>query len=1047
MPTKTRRGNDEAPGFYTEEGSHSGRHVFEDGAMRVKCNIEALMLVSLFVCPSIMTPAIRAGSGLLSNPSPLSSADPLFSFIMENVSIHDDGSCQLSILMNVSSSPLSEIYRDSLGLGTLDIPPESPIPVNVTIPVPMRMSTDASLLPGGYNETGSTSIANQTYTDTPQGTNITQHLLNVADEFGTNITQPVEEPFLLGIIQEHAHSLGIHITEIAAQTYGTDGECFIIVTANASMQVIQFGEIAIGPLDLNASLHRAGFTLTKIGFIQQMLRNLTQTEDQDFTYNNTWITSFTLPETGFIINDDELFSPPKNWTVNFGNGTCLEARISEASTVKTLILEEKLCVTRHNITTTEEELIEDNFLCYKVFHIEYYSCYQPAYAPPTYAKRDVGTLSDNWSWSKRINLWEGAFTLQWPSTTLNGFTISGISMDVYTNLDLEVYVGWKFKWFRLKWCRAWMSLDAQLVVNITSCAEIQWSWSKNLFEWSTTYTIWVGFIPVVTDLEFKPIATLSIGTSATGLNATATCGVNATGRLKAGVEWKRDGRWRMIWDSSLNVEPIGPFLDASDNVVVWIRPSMQFRLSLLFYKLAGPFVEFEPFATVYLSYDISTETLTWWIDVGINVNAGIEFTGCIQKILRLSEFSWTLWGKVLWTTREIKTHDLMVTHMATQEEALVTEPVSISVGVLNKGESDETVDVTLYYLNGSNWEEIGGTQANFKPGNFTCFTFNWETENMTAGDFPLLANASIPEEELPDDNNVTDSIRFDIQNVAITDATATPAEVSAGEDVAITATVMNKGSINVTTLSISVYYDTNLISEIWCEHTHWVFDLEPGTMKNLTFTWDTAGVDEGTYLVNVTALQLPYETNQTDNSCIAGQVAVTTSLINHDVAVTNIQFSKSCLGEGYSTNISVTITNEGNQVEILVDVICCGNTTLIGSDLVEVLLVAESATTVFTWNTLLGSKGNFTIRAYATPVPGESDETDNMLVGGWILVTIPGDVDGDRDVDIFDIVAMAGSYGSEEGDSKYAPNYDINDDYKIDIFDIVAAASHYGESW
>ena len=62
-------------------------------------------------------------------------------------------------------------------------------------------------------------------------------------------------------------------------------------------------------------------------------------------------------------------------------------------------------------------------------------------------------------------------------------------------------------------------------------------------------------------------------------------------------------------------------------------------------------------------------------------------------------------------------------------------------------------------------------------------------------------------------------------------------------------------------------------------------------------------------------------------------------------------------------------------------------------------------------------------------------------------MTILGDVDGDRDVDIFDIVAMAGAYGSETGDPEYEPNYDLDGDGDIDIYDIVAAAGNYGESW
>ena len=59
----------------------------------------------------------------------------------------------------------------------------------------------------------------------------------------------------------------------------------------------------------------------------------------------------------------------------------------------------------------------------------------------------------------------------------------------------------------------------------------------------------------------------------------------------------------------------------------------------------------------------------------------------------------------------------------------------------------------------------------------------------------------------------------------------------------------------------------------------------------------------------------------------------------------------------------------------------------------------------------------------------------------------PGDVDGDQDVDIFDIVKIAGIYGALQGDPSYDANSDIDGDGDIDIFDIVAAAGHYSESW
>lgn len=63
---------------------------------------------------------------------------------------------------------------------------------------------------------------------------------------------------------------------------------------------------------------------------------------------------------------------------------------------------------------------------------------------------------------------------------------------------------------------------------------------------------------------------------------------------------------------------------------------------------------------------------------------------------------------------------------------------------------------------------------------------------------------------------------------------------------------------------------------------------------------------------------------------------------------------------------------------------------------------------------------------------------------------LTGDLDGDRDVDIFDIVLLAGAYGSYPSHPNYRPEYDIDPppfgDGDIDIFDIVSAVGDYGKS-
>ncbi len=86
--------------------------------------------------------------------------------------------------------------------------------------------------------------------------------------------------------------------------------------------------------------------------------------------------------------------------------------------------------------------------------------------------------------------------------------------------------------------------------------------------------------------------------------------------------------------------------------------------------------------------------------------------------------------------------------------------------------------------------------------------------------------------------------------------------------------------------------------------------------------------------------------------------------------------------------------------------------------------------------------GNITVRViYDDSNLTQMDEENLQLMQ---YVTLAGDVDWDFDVDIFDIVRIAGVYGSEEGDPKFLPECDIDRDGDVDIFDVVLAAGNYG---
>lgn len=165
----------------------------------------------------------------------------------------------------------------------------------------------------------------------------------------------------------------------------------------------------------------------------------------------------------------------------------------------------------------------------------------------------------------------------------------------------------------------------------------------------------------------------------------------------------------------------------------------------------------------------------------------------------------------------------------------------------------------------------------------------------------------------------------------------------------------------------------------------------------------------------------------------------------HDLAVTDISTPKTVVGQTQPLKISVTIANEGTFTENF-NVTVYANGTI--AHTAQIALTGLNSTTLtLVWDTTGWTKGNYTISVNVTIVEGETDTADNTMENGKICVTIPGDVDGDRDVDIFDIVRMAGAYGTQEGQPGYDPECDLDGDGDVDIFDIVMAAGNYGESW
>jgi hypothetical protein len=89
--------------------------------------------------------------------------------------------------------------------------------------------------------------------------------------------------------------------------------------------------------------------------------------------------------------------------------------------------------------------------------------------------------------------------------------------------------------------------------------------------------------------------------------------------------------------------------------------------------------------------------------------------------------------------------------------------------------------------------------------------------------------------------------------------------------------------------------------------------------------------------------------------------------------------------------------------------------------------------------------GHYNVSATAGPIPGETNSSDNTAVGGQLTVGIPGDINGDGVVDIYDAIIFAAAYGSTPGNSNWNPNADINGDGIVDIYDAIILAANFGQ--
>jgi hypothetical protein len=163
-----------------------------------------------------------------------------------------------------------------------------------------------------------------------------------------------------------------------------------------------------------------------------------------------------------------------------------------------------------------------------------------------------------------------------------------------------------------------------------------------------------------------------------------------------------------------------------------------------------------------------------------------------------------------------------------------------------------------------------------------------------------------------------------------------------------------------------------------------VSDLQAGFRTSLTFEWDTSNVFEGKYQISAYAAPVIGEIDEFDNTFVDGFVEIKEP--DHNVAVINVESASENIFLGDTVDIRITLKNKGNFEETFT-VIVYYDLNVAGAVNVESLEPNSIEMVVLQWNTRGVSEGNYTLSAFAGPVAGEKDITDNSFENGIISLS------------------------------------------------------------
>lgn len=222
------------------------------------------------------------------------------------------------------------------------------------------------------------------------------------------------------------------------------------------------------------------------------------------------------------------------------------------------------------------------------------------------------------------------------------------------------------------------------------------------------------------------------------------------------------------------------------------------------------------------------------------------------------------------------------------------------------------------------------------------------------------------------------------------------------------------------------------------------FDNGASWSPDTRLTTDTVAIDAGVGIARDLAgvIWVVWHSTRLNNFEIYYKTSPVPTV--HDVAASDTAAQRLFVYQGFNLTLGVGAQNLGNVGEN-VNVLVHANSSTVGQ-VATTLAAGEFKPVLIVWNTAGYRVGNYVLQGEVSGVPQDLNPSNNLNTGPTVQVRLVGDTNGDRVVDLDDVLTVAVAWGSTPGTPGWVPQADINGNGIVDLDDVLMTAVNWGQT-